>query len=233
MQWFYSGSPMKTFSELDWLVEEVLLRQDIQLEDFIGFHTKREANHLDNINIHLSAKDGWIETSVSIALPAEQVPFKSELDVPRFTVSGLYYKKPLEVMKAALQSDTANQFHQTPFYEYCNLDSDATPEHIYSEIYSANAFIEEDLHIREANASGPTPEIETVLCAFILYSDSTHLTNFGSASLWPIYAFFWEYVKIFSLQKVRPCYIPSSLYSQSISSQLYIFLFHLLILVLL
>ncbi|KZT63257.1 hypothetical protein DAEQUDRAFT_780622 [Daedalea quercina L-15889] len=34
------------------------------------------------------------------------------------------------------------------------------------------------------------PEVEVALVPMLLYSDSTHLTSFGSASLWPIYAFF-------------------------------------------
>ena len=34
------------------------------------------------------------------------------------------------------------------------------------------------------------PNIEVAMGAILLWSDSTHLTSFGSASLWPIYLFF-------------------------------------------
>jgi hypothetical protein len=43
----------------------------------------------------------------------------------------------------------------------------------------------------EAHSSLPAnPEFETVVAAFMFWSDSTHLANFGSASLWPLYTFF-------------------------------------------
>ena len=34
------------------------------------------------------------------------------------------------------------------------------------------------------------PDVEIALVPILLWSDSTQLTNFGNASMWPIYAFF-------------------------------------------
>ena len=36
----------------------------------------------------------------------------------------------------------------------------------------------------------PGCTLEIVVACILLYSDSTHLTNFGTASLWPIYLYF-------------------------------------------
>jgi hypothetical protein len=36
----------------------------------------------------------------------------------------------------------------------------------------------------------PGCNLETVIGAIMLWSDSTHLASFGTASLWPIYAYF-------------------------------------------
>jgi hypothetical protein len=36
----------------------------------------------------------------------------------------------------------------------------------------------------------PQPDIENVIAAIMLYSDSTHLASFGNAALWPAYLFF-------------------------------------------
>ncbi len=40
--------------------------------------------------------------------------------------------------------------------------------------------------------SSPEPgcELERVVVALMFWSDSTHLANFGTASLWPLYLFF-------------------------------------------
>lgn len=115
--------------------------------------------------------------------------YRSEAQAPVFTITGIHYKDPIEVMKVALQNSAAKQWHFTPFHEW-HPDSQQEPEQIYSEVYSANVFIQEYEKIQTQNLSESTPNIETVLCAFLLYSDSTHLTSFGNASLWPIYAYF-------------------------------------------
>ena len=51
--------------------------------------------------------------------------------------------------------------------------------------------LEEDARIR-ARPRDPEdgPELEIAIMAVLLWSDSTHLANFGTASLWPIYMYF-------------------------------------------
>jgi hypothetical protein len=45
-----------------------------------------------------------------------------------------------------------------------------------------------ELLTRPPPSSGP--HIETAIAAMMLWSDSTHLAEFGTASLWPIYLMF-------------------------------------------
>lgn len=65
--------------------------------------------------------------------------------------------------------------------------SDSPPECLYGELYTADAMIAEQKKL-ESQCSEPD-DIEPVIAAIMLYSDSTHLANFGTASLWPMYAF--------------------------------------------
>ena len=60
---------------------------------------------------------------------------------------------------------------------------------IYSEIYSSPALL--DAHA-EINALQRIPGdyLEQVIAPLMMWSDSTHLANFGDASLWPFYLFF-------------------------------------------
>jgi hypothetical protein len=50
--------------------------------------------------------------------------------------------------------------------------------------------LEEDAKIR-AQEPDPTvdPSVEVAIIAILLWSDSTHLTSFGTASLWPVYMY--------------------------------------------
>ena len=41
----------------------------------------------------------------------------------------------------------------------------------------------------QQRSQAPRPMLETVVMAILIWSDSTHLASFGSASLWPIYMF--------------------------------------------
>ena len=68
-----------------------------------------------------------------------------------------------------------------------------TDQRLYSELYHSDAFIEEHSHIQ--NRSRPPPDdpgckLEKVVAALMFWSDSTHLADFGTAKLWPIYMFF-------------------------------------------
>ncbi|KAF8874232.1 hypothetical protein BD779DRAFT_1476608 [Infundibulicybe gibba] len=93
MNWFYSGSNLKSLNELDQLVHDVLLADDFNQDDLKGFRATKEAKRLDDdysiVRSELRAPDGWIETSVKISLPADKVKHSSEAAAPQFEV-GVY-----------------------------------------------------------------------------------------------------------------------------------------------
>jgi len=193
MSWFYGGSNLKSLGELDRLVNEVILANDFQQKDFVGFSASRESErldkHEDGPGSRLPTQDGWIETSVKISLPADGVKHRSEADAPQFSVPGLFYRRPLEVLKSAFQEDAAENFHVSAHEMFWKPSPESPPERIYSELYTADAFIAEQEKIKQQPRE-PGCELETVVASIMLWSDSTHLTSFGNASLWPIYMFF-------------------------------------------
>jgi hypothetical protein len=131
-----------------------------------------------------------VEGSVAIPLPCEGRKQKEE-DAPRFEVKEVFYRKPLQVLKAALQGDAKEHMHWTLFREYWKRDEDTEPERIYSELYNTDTFIQEheQLQKQRATANLPRPQLESVIAGIMLWSDSMQLTSFGTASLWPIYMF--------------------------------------------
>ncbi|KAG1860520.1 hypothetical protein C8R48DRAFT_604928 [Suillus tomentosus] len=195
MLWFYSGSSTKSLAELDRLVNEVILAEDFDQAHLKEFRALKENHRLDSyqgdtvdIRSSFSASDGWKETSVKIRIPADGVKHVSEDVAPEFDVPGLFYRRPLEVIKAAFRESTAEQFHLTPFETFYQPSDDVAAEKIYGEVYNSSAMLEEHKKIysqpREGNCT-----LETVVAAVMLWSDSTHLASFGTASLWPIYMF--------------------------------------------
>ena len=196
MKWFYDASMTKSLKSLNSLVHDVLLAPGFSLDHLDGFDAAKEAKRLDDYQLERQETsdsgpgkihDGWIEATVPISLPGDNVSHSSEEDAPVFNVSGLLYRKPLEVLKAAFKESAAEQCHLSPFEEYWKPTPESPPECIYSKLYNSDAFILEHEKIR----SQPRPQcnLKTVIAAIMVWSDSTHLTNFRNATLWPIYLY--------------------------------------------
>ncbi|KAL5531050.1 hypothetical protein ACEPAG_3926 [Sanghuangporus baumii] len=181
----------KTYEEIDYLVQNVLLHPDFKIEDLRNYVAKREHDRLDNYtagqNItskfqDLTDADGWREGLVKLKLPAEDRKRRpaGEEEAPSLEIGGIYYRPFLETVYKALDDSNAPPFHYSPYREYWNT------ERIYGELYSSDAWLEAH---KEVQAKSKEDGIENSVLPILLYSDSTHLANFGTASLWPLYMY--------------------------------------------
>ena len=67
---------------------------------------------------------------------------------------------------------------------------DDEPEHVYGEVYTSDAFLEIQQQIPKHSTQDIKDGIhKSVIAPIMIYSDSTNLAHFGSASLWPIYMY--------------------------------------------
>ncbi|KAJ7155302.1 hypothetical protein C8R46DRAFT_1296775 [Mycena filopes] len=193
MSWFHMGSNLKSISELDSLV-----------------NNPGKTNGSTTANAVPGAPPtGWINVSVKIKLPAPKVCV-AEDDAAEFEIPGIIYRPLLDVMVEVFQGPAFEQFHITPFES--RWDPGHDPDHptvfkvdlnapldeitglpplpeehqpLYGEIYTSYSML------REHNAlPQTTPHLETIIVAYMFWSDSTHLANFGMASLWPLYTYF-------------------------------------------
>ncbi len=199
MAWFYSGSSMKSLGELDRLVKDVIMAPDFNRDELKQFSASREGQRVDDWIDEDSAaskdfqiEDGWHEASVKIRVPCERSKWPTEQDAPLFDVPGVFYRKLMDIIKTTLASATAQTFHMVPFKLWLHPSGAAAGDpdkRVYSELYNSDAMNDEYEKIK----STPRPDgckLETVVAGLMLWSDSTHLAQFGNASLWPIYAFF-------------------------------------------
>jgi len=134
-------------------------------------------------------EDGWIKGSISIPVPCDGCKFCSEADAPRFVVDGIWYRRPLQVLKRAFSEPAAENFHTTPFKEYWKPSKDEPEERIYSDTFTGNIFNDEYEALRATLQEGPNAKLEPFIAGIIFYSDATHLTSFGTASLYPMYMY--------------------------------------------
>lgn len=175
------------------LVHNVIRHSDFNPSDLGGFNavtaTRRfEREHFSKLGTTLKAGDGWKEGSVKIRVPCTKVRQK-ESESPEFTVSGILYRDVVEVIESELKDPNAfENIHVAPHKKWWCPRPGEDPIRVYSETYNSDATLQADMKMRE-NMILPEGDLETFIITALLYSDSTHLASFGSASLWPIYLF--------------------------------------------
>lgn len=192
IKWFLGVSGTVSAGDFDRLVREIILSDDFKRDDLQNFSTTRELARLDthgSTSVPFAAKDGWKQGSVTLHVPNTKSKYASESASPEFCVSGIWYRPLMEVIKTACQSSQAKSHHWVPF----TLVHQSPSAHVraYTDIYNSDAMLEEDAKIRALGRHPEDdPDTEVAILAMLLWSDSTHLATFGTASVWPIYLYF-------------------------------------------
>ena len=199
MEWSYTGLNLKSNGEIQRLVDNVLLSSQFDPWDLRGFDVSRETARLDNMD----SVDGWHRASLSIPVPKAKVKYRSEQDAPHFIINDVYHRRLLDVIKEAAADEDATTYNWIPYELKWNrpLDDDTCdsdgrpltePVRLYSDVVNSQEALDEYARIREwaqEHCNDP-PDVEIGLVPILIWSDSTQLTNFGNASMWPIYVFF-------------------------------------------
>ncbi|KAK7437937.1 hypothetical protein VKT23_018372 [Stygiomarasmius scandens] len=213
MTWLNSGGRTKSESETTRLVNDVILQDDFVPGDLMGFNAHTENLRFDRANNPTSPLENFNEASVTIDVPSgdRNVPSKP------FSVSGLYFRNLVSVIKSAITEPLAEKFHFSPFKLFRILPGSDTVERVHSELYNSDAFIQEHDKVQRLQGPPDNPDckLEKVVLGLMFWSDSTHLTSFGDAKLWPIYLMFGNLSKyIRSIPNSGAChhvaYIPSA-----------------------
>ena len=192
MYWFHSGSNDKSLAGLNSLVKDVINPVDFEKAHLDNFSAQRELQRLDDVNDNahpFSNENVWKNSTVRIPLPAEGVKHVSEEAAPILEVPGVHHRSLLEVITTAFQDKSAVNFHYTPHSLFWKPTPESEPERVITDLFNADAFIEEHKTLLKQPPE-PGPPLEIGIAAIMAWSDSTHLADFGNASLWPIYLYF-------------------------------------------
>ena len=191
IHWYLGVSWAVSEVDLDRLASEVILANDFNRDDFRNFSAARELARLDRYgttDLPFAAADGWKKGSVTLNVPNTKHQYASESECPEFHVSGLQYRPLIEVIKAACRGPQASKYHWIPFKLF--HQSPTGPLWVYTDIYNSDAMLEEDAKIKSMQRDlKDDPDVEAAILAILLWSDSTHLATFGTASLWPVYMY--------------------------------------------
>jgi hypothetical protein len=184
--WQNTGSSQKSNGEIDDLVHKVILHPAFNPADLIGFRAQRENRRSEPAKSDPSLPDSFRETTVQIDIPSGEKGTPSKF----FSIPGLHYRPLTSIIRASFTSPSACKLHFTPYKNF-RRSLGNRDERVRSELYDSDAFIDEHEKIQklELPPDDPNCKRERAVAAMMLWSDSTHLANFGTAKLWPIYLF--------------------------------------------
>jgi len=191
--WLNSGSPYKSCSESNKITSQ-FTNPAWKWEDFVGYNAYTESRRFDRQHFSekssLKCGDGWKEAEIEIPIPCVGHKQK-ETDTPVFTVKGLLYRDLVEVITEQLKDPISfKEMYLQPFSEHWKPTKNDPPVRVYGEVYSSDAMLNAQRKLLEKLQDLPRPQPEAFLVALMLASDSTFLTQFSQASMWPIYMFF-------------------------------------------
>jgi hypothetical protein len=185
MNWFYQTSS-KTINDLNDLVHDVILAPDFDSDHLQNFNASTEAKRLDD-NPNCPSSDGWHESSVKLKLPKTGSKYASEDEAPEAEIPGILHRDLLQSIISAFKDTSFEAFNLKGFTQFWKPSPDEPVEEIFGEVYSSETFREMEQEVQSMKPPGET--LESIVVPIMAYSDMTHLANFGTAALWPIYFF--------------------------------------------
>ena len=135
--------------------------------------------------------DGWKTTPVSLDIPFHR--YTKDPGTRRHIVGDFRHRSLVSVIRERLSNQKSDQvFHYYPYQATWSRTGDDPGIELYGEMYSSRVFRQADEALqRQPSLEGSRDQgLERVVVALMFWSDSTQLTSFGGASLWPCYLFF-------------------------------------------
>lgn len=193
-EWYWNSGVQKTQEGFRKLID-IICDKSFDPADVtnVPWHSinKGLADSLGSKDIWLDEEDsGWKETVITIP-----IPFHRNTANPgpqQYTFPPFRHRSIVSVLKEKMSNEyDFRHFHLEPYelrwHRKDMRDSQST--RVYGELYTTPAFLEANEEIQTASGE-PGCSLPRILIGLMFGSDSTHLTAFGSASLWPCYMYF-------------------------------------------
>ncbi|KAF4565595.1 hypothetical protein EYR36_002169 [Pleurotus pulmonarius] len=179
-KWYWS-QPNKSQADFEALIR-IITTEGFAADDLAGINwTKINRETGDSSSTVFDNAAGWLTRTATIEIPSG----KKNVPAAKFTVDRIFIKSLVEVIRAKFRSHSSIGFHYVP-YKLIWASHPGSEQLVSGELYNSPAFLAAHA---ELQASPPEPDcmLPRNIAALMLWSDATHLTDFGSASLWPFY----------------------------------------------
>lgn len=202
-EWYWNHGAHKSKESFKKLLDIVgsvaYLPEDIRgtnwraIDDALGGSSQegRDAEWLDE-------DDNWRSTPISIS-----VPFHSRCrnPGPKDYLAGNFHHRSLVSIIREKLSDPGHDrlFHYEPYELKWRPPHTEEDIRVHGELFTSDAFIQAHQRLQD---SPPEPgcDLPKVVAGLMFWSDSTQLSTFGNAKLWPLYLYFGNESKYYRCQ---------------------------------
>lgn len=193
-EWYWNGGTQKSQASFRELLD-IVKDPEFHSEDIENTNWRKVDQDLadgDSDGEEMGLNNGsWKKSNIMISVP---FPKKSATPGPKDFVSGDFYHRSIVsiISEKVANHHDCRQFHFEPYGLYwqprrSGANQDAV--RVHGELYTSPAFM--DAHNEVQNLRNePGCDRPKVVVALQFWSDSTHLTSFGNAKLWPLYLWF-------------------------------------------
>lgn len=133
---------------------------------------------------------GWLKSPVTISVPFPRTSQRISDPLPEpqnYTIEQFYHRSFTSVIREKLNNPVHNQsFHYEPYELLWRRSPSQTPNRVHGELYTSGEFLRVHNDLQESPMESGC-NLPRVVIALMFWSDSTHLTSFGNAKLWPLY----------------------------------------------
>lgn len=197
--WYWNGGRQKSYKDFRSLLTIVgspeFRPEDVRdtkwkaIDTILGHNDFDQANTSDiDDDAWLDDDAGWTKSPITISVPFHQ---RAKQPGPKdFFVGDLYHRSLTSVIRERLTNpQDAQFFHYEPFKLLWRPHPTGAEMRIHGEIYNSPEFLAAHDKL-QSSPNEPGCTRPKVIVAMMFLSDATHLTQFGTAKLWPCYLMF-------------------------------------------
>ena len=136
-----------------------------------------------------AANEGWNVMEVKISIPFHCG--SREPGTKIYQAASLYHLSLIAVMRGQVADPHDFWYFHTEPYQllWSSPLNRGQAIHVHGKLYTSESFLCTHIELQQSIGE-PRCQLTWVICAFMFWSDETHLTSFGNTKLWLVYAFF-------------------------------------------
>jgi hypothetical protein len=190
--WYWNGSVQKSQESFKELLEIVgdpdFDPSDIRHVKWNQINAKLGSHGAEDVDEWMDIDAGWNKKRIDIPVPFHRRA--QDPGIHHYIGADLYYRSLVDVIKEKLANPhDFERFHLEPYEFFWQPTSGQDEVKVHGELYTSQAFLETHRELQDSPGE-PDCELPRVVAALMFWSDSTHLTSFGNAKLWPCYMYF-------------------------------------------